>query len=121
MNIIIQICSQFASVCVSVSPACVCVHANTSVFLQVQVCLCVCHCVHTCRVRTCLLVKSPGFKWSRHTKAAASLQAQGQTHCLKNDRCLPHTTLRLTALWARCIRAWFTANELGRGGNFRRT
>ncbi len=65
-----------------------------------QVCLCVC--VLLCSHFLCTHV-SPGeisgFEWSRHTKAAASLQAQGQTHCLGNDRRLPHTQLQG---WLHC-------------------
>lgn len=101
------------SVCVSVSQ-----RTHACAYKNKGLCECSYACASLCSHLSCTRV-SPGeissFKWSRHTKAAASLQAQGKTHCRRHDRCLPHTTQRLTALWARRMTAWFTANELARG------
>lgn len=103
-------------VCVCV---CFAVHACVCIQIQrfVQVLLCVCVTVFTLVLHTCVSWWNLQLQVVTTHKGSSycSLQAQGKTHCRRHDRCLPHTTQRLTALWARHMRAWFTANELARG------
>lgn len=96
------------------------------------VCLCACKCAPdrvrkvylcVCAIVFTLVVHARVSWWNLQLqvvtthKGSCQLASSGpNTLPQKWQTPATHTTLGLTALWARRMRAWFTANELGRGG-----